>query len=921
MSGARRVSPFEWAYASAAPYFPPYAIRLQVEGEGPLAAPALRAALDLAQAANPWSGMRLRGHRWEPGARASLHEGEPGAHAPPGESVEVWRAGGLLFRCSHALMDARGLLFFAEEVFRALRGEALLGSSAAGSDHAYLRAFDHPRAREWPPPDRRSPVAAGGEIGFVWESRTVPGQEPAAGARLAFALAELAWRRDDRARIMLPVDLRQLDPGLRSVANFSSPILLDLPRGTSWEEFYRRVLEAFARHDYRGVSAVDRLIPYLPRALLGGLQAKLQRWQEKRDRYVLSGTASHVGRVELARFSAPGFSPRALRLLPFDAPGSACTLISVQHDHALEIAASAAACSREQLTTALDFLLERFAATRAGRSLPQRAAEGVRGPAQEWRNALAQFSEQVRRWPDRVAVSEGSRALTYAELDQLSARAAGALRARGVGPGDRVAVIAKRSPELVASLLGIWRAGASFVPCDPGWPASRIELVVRDSGARLTIAEPLFGEADPRVTEGAEAYVLYTSGSTGAPKGVVVAHGSLGNYLTWARVAYDPGAPAVYPLFTSLAFDLTLTALLVPLVSGGEVRVIAEADPLLAARAILQHSRVNCAKLTPSHLRLFREVGGGALRVLVVGGEALDPALAAAFPGARVFNEYGPTEATVGCVVHEFDPAHDGAVVPIGRPIANAEVLLLDHKAGAVEPGEIGEIYLSGACLAVGYHNRPGEDARFSPHPFRGGERVYRTGDRALLRDDGNFIYHGRVDDQLKIRGHRVEPGEVEGALLATGLCRDAAVVGRDGRLVAYVSGAGEEAEIREALGRRLPRALRPDLIVRLPQLPLTNNGKVDKRQLPTVAAAAGAPAEKGLEGKLEALLGEPIAPDRSLHELGFDSLRMALLLTKAAQLLPENTREAFFKDLAVFLKDPTMDQLADYLRAKGAAD
>lgn len=1000
----RALSPFECAYLGGAPLYPPFAIQLWIEAATLPTEAELRRALEAAAAVNPGARLVPVGRAWRDTGLAPRLRRLPGNEAaslahplfrepftfesPPIELV-AWEGAGLVFRCSHALMDARGLWFFVEEVFRSLRGEAPLGTNFHRAERDYLLALRHPGSRPWPKPDRLSPLAAEGArdpARFVWARRSLRGDFPAAGPRLAWALARLSFARGDSARLMVPVDLRQLDSSVRTTANFSNPLFFDLPRGTSWTEFYRMALEAFARHDERATDPVDAVFPYLPKALLGWVHRQLHSRQVRGGRYMLSGTTSHVGKLPLAAVTCPGFTPRGLFLLPFDAPSSALTLVTVQHEHGLEIAASTPAGPgvEKALTAALDRIqTELEAPLEAAEELADddehghhhahdhaqyTPIEGERVALGAGDTVLARIAESAARFPESTtAVGQGELRLSYRELLALAAGFERALREKGVRPGDRVAVLGARSSALVAALLGIHAAGAAFVPLDPEWPEGRIGLVLGDCAPTCLVTEERFAHLHrspvlfggvapaseplsvPAARADAPAYVLYTSGSTGRPKGVVVGQGSFLNYVRWAVGAYGEGL--TFPFFTSLAFDLTLTSLFVPLASGGAVRVVAENEPLSAAAAILADGNVNAVKLTPSHLRILRELGLGrsALKILVVGGEALPAALTAEVVAqtngrAAIFNEYGPTEATVGCVVHRFEPARaldrDSRAVPIGLPIANTEILVLDETASLLPPGVPGELYISGACLALGYLARPEEEARFSPHPFRSGERVYRTGDRGVLGDDGLLHYRGRLDKQVKVLGHRVEPGEVEAAIELTGLCREVAVTGEGGRLTAYVSwkraGDANAERLRLALGELLPRALVPSRIVALERLPLTANGKVNRAQLPSAEldpASEGASegtSEEAPAGSLEARLaalaagllkdGPRTLPlDRSLLELGFDSLQMALLLSQAASAhLGERERGRLFAGLGGFLRAPTLRALAEHLRALG---
>ena len=987
----RKISPFEWIYLSAARHFPPLAIQLWIEAESLPARAELENALAVAATANPGARLVPAGGWWVDSGKTPCIRNIPGSEpfslthpclhaafsfkdAPPIEIV-CWPGTGLIFRCSHALMDAGGLVFFAEETFRALRGEPLLGTCTGISDHDYLAGLGHPRSRPLLSPDKKSPLGdpTPGKAGFLQARRTIPGQVSAVSARLACALEKMHLHPDCSGRILLPVDLRQVDASLRSTCNFSNALFLELPASSAWTAYHCRILELLGRHDERAVSRLDALLRWIPAPLLGAGIQRLHDHQVKHDRYLFSATVSHIGSVSLRAFSAQGFTPKAIVPLPFDAPGSAVTLVSIQHENGLELAAScpSAAGSDGRLERALDAL--RAELEQGKHSLPvppvpdirYSPAEGPQTPLPADLTAYGLFARQANAFEARTAVSEGGKMLSYGELERLSLRCAGQLRNHGVKPGDNVAILCGRRLETIIALLGILRLGAAFVPLDPEWPAERIRFVLEDcKPACLVMDEQHEGLADfspclplselsaagaaPSdvvfdTSPESPAYVLYTSGSTGKPKGVVVGQRSLINYVLWARDAYlaELDAPAVFPFFTSLAFDLTLTSLFLPLASGGEIRVFAQRDPLQAMHAILRDPAVNAVKLTPSHLRLFSASGieKSGLHTFVVGGEALPVKLAEEIHAqssgrARIFNEYGPTEATIGCVVHRFEPGCDAdAFVPIGDPIMNTEVLLLDGYSRLVADGEAGEIYLSGGCLALGYIGRPEETARFSPHPFRAGARVYRTGDRARRLPNGGFDYRGRSDEQIKVLGHRVEPGEIEAAIEASGYCRNVAVVPEETangtRLAAFVTWRGDacEADLRAALATLLPGYMVPARITGLDHMPLNVNGKVDKTRLPVVrqpvrseAVSALGEMEAALSGIVLDLIGAEadrhVFQDESLLALGLDSLQMMLLVTLAVRrFLPDSGRDIPFSTLETFFHEPTLQNLAKHLR------
>ncbi|WFE55720.1 polyketide synthase [Micromonospora sp. WMMD712] len=465
--------------------------------------------------------------------------------------------------------------------------------------------------------------------------------------------------------------------------------------------------------------------------------------------------------------------------------------------------------------------------------------------------------------PHAVAVRAGDRSIDYATLDAWADAVAAHLYDQGVEAGSVVGLLTERGPDLVPAMLGILRAGAAFLPLDPNYPVERLRRYVEVAQCDLILADApsrAFGETvgtvlpipgpdasalavPPTVTGADLAYVLFTSGSTGEPKGVEIGHTALANFLTGIGGRLGSSAADVMLAHTTVAFDISLLELLLPLTVGGTVALASRAvarDPHRLADLI---GEVTVAQATPSMWRLLLETGwapGPGLTVLS-GGEALAPAVAERLHATSraLWNLYGPTEATIWASAHRVDAV--GSYLPLGEPLPNLDLHVLDAELNPVAPGGTGELHLSGVGLARGYANRPDRTAEvFLTHPATG-LRLYRTGDTVRLHTDGTIEWLGRADSQVKVRGNRIEPAEIERVLGGYDGVTAAAVVavpfeGRgEPRLTAYLVADRTlvKADLDEFVGQRLPEYMVPDAYVRLDAMPLTDNGKIARSRLP----------------------------------------------------------------------------------------
>ena len=567
------------------------------------------------------------------------------------------------------------------------------------------------------------------------------------------------------------------------------------------------------------------------------------------------------------------------------------------------------------------------------------------------------FESQVDLTPERIALTVEASQLTYRELNRRSNQLAHYLKERGVGPEVLVGVCVKRSLDMVVGLLGILKAGGAYVPLDPAYPTDRLDFMLKDSGATLlltqqsiglrigeSIAEVVCLDTDwPVISKGCDenlatkpgaenlAYVIYTSGSTGKPKGVAIEHRSAASLIAWARELFSEKELSGVLASTSICFDLSVFELFLPLSCGGKVLL---ANDILQLINLPSRNDVKLINTVPSAMVELLRLGGvpESVQVVNLAGEPLQPSLVDDIYKQtrvkRVFDLYGPSEDTT---YSTFAVRIPQGPATIGRPISNTRVYLLDERLQPVPIGVAGELHLAGAGLARGYFNRPQLTATaFIPDPFNTNApgRLYRTGDLARYRADGKIEYLGRIDNQVKIRGFRIELGEIESVLREHSSVRDVSVVATQEKLIAYIVPSIKPpievgrlwSDLRGLVRSKLPEYMLPAVFVELDALPLTTNGKVDRRALPTpdetrpdLEQAYVGPRDL-LEEQLVALWAsvlqlKSVGIRDNFFELGGNSLLAARLFAQIENHLGKHL------PLATLFQFPTIDQLANFLR------
>ncbi|MFJ6140292.1 amino acid adenylation domain-containing protein [Kitasatospora sp. NPDC092286] len=798
-----------------------------------------------------------------------------------------------------------------------------------------------------------TPVRPGfGQHSFTVEAHLVERMKKQGGSPFTWLLAALGVylarvHRTDHAVVGVPLLNRRTRDELAVVTLYATThaLRIDVPEDKALADIVADVQESIAAlQEHQRLPAGEAL-----RGLTAATGTRERRLFDVTFSYLPLKQLTRLDGVDIApaRHFAPPHDREALSVNVTVFPGT--TDLTIDLNHALDVfdadlpIASVAGHLTELLTQGLEKperpARELGVLTDSEQETMLRLARGPRVPYAAGKTLHGLFEERAARVPDQPAVfaADGG-VLTYAGLDARANQVARALRARGVGPDDRVAVLMERSPRQLAAVLGVLKSGGAYVPVDPGYPAQRVAFVLADSGAKVVLVDAdadlpatdapvlrtddlLHGPEGPLEPVGdgrALAYVIYTSGSTGQPKGVMVEHHSVVNRLAWMQRAYPIGTDDVLLQKTPASFDVSVWELFWWGIEGAGVALLPpgdEKDPRQILRSVADRN-VSVLHFVPSMLGPFLDLleenpglrgGARTLRRVFCSGEALPPARVEQFH--RVFgaggetgeppvlvNLYGPTEATVDVSVYECPGGAAGPVarVPIGRPIDNTDLYVMAPNGTPQPVGVPGELWIGGVGLARGYLGRPElTREKFRTEPLVPGGRLYRTGDLARRLADGNLEYLGRVDDQVKIRGNRVELGEVQDALSRLPGVRDAVVVHRTrpdgGAFLAgyYVAGdpAPDPAGLREQLAGILPQFMLPARLVPLDRIPLTPNGKADRNRLPDPEPGSDrreddpsrrTEAEAVLAGIWAEVLGTgPISVHDDYYALGGDSILM----------------------------------------------
>ncbi|WP_018692602.1 non-ribosomal peptide synthetase [Algicola sagamiensis] len=906
---SRPISVNEHLYLASGQAFSGFVIQLMIEGVGNIDEKSMKQAVNLAAERNPGIRLRRAGKYWvsdgplpqvitEEGQQGTQPEFNPLLQLPheldptTGPTCEVrivrhaprtW----VIFRALHAVMDGQGLLQFAKAVFEALRGEPCSESFSLITDDSGRKLLNTSTKNKTTLKAVHSgPRSQSVDGQFHFAMRQLNLSHPAMIAKLSLGIeAEIMQKDADLGCLMVPVDFRSVLPKhhQQSMANLSLPAFLPLSKGQSWQSRSDTLLKQIQSKSYIAYGESDHWCHTLPHRLLSWVLKKRWLKQMKSGKYMVSSVVSHIGRIYLSQFDTSQFQATRVLSVPCEIPIAPFSIVLVENVHRDDtVTTQLCLITQSAIYADPQALLDRILQS-SGFELP-RVYSAPSSKVSEKRlgevKTLHQlFESQVLQTPSQPCLTWQEATLDYATVNQRANQLAHWLRLEGLETGTIVGVNLPRSFEQVIAILATLKAGGIYLPLDPNLPEARLNYLLENSqvewvfttqhtlSTNLSLKHPIFINEIKQATQqlpienietkwhsDQPCYLLYTSGSTGAPKGVLNTHSGVVNHFLWMKQQLNLGPDDATLQKTPMSFDASLLEIFLPLQCGARVVISHEEkqnDPYHLCDLMVKH-QVTFLSIVPSILDslldVLEEERLPPLNQFLVGGEAFSTTLyrkiQKQFPHAEIYNFYGPAEAAIDSFVFHCSYPFDTYDVPIGRPIANMEAFVVDHQLQPLPPGEVGELIIAGVGVSAGYWRQSALSAeKFIAHPFHPNSpwKAYRTGDCVKQLPCGNFLFIGRQDGQVKIRGVRIELGEIEHQLEQVPWIKQAVVIAKPSHgqqvLHAYFTTTKDvcteqEGSLRSLFANDLPPYMIPAAFVRLNQMPLNSSGKVDRKAL-----------------------------------------------------------------------------------------
>jgi len=905
----REASPNEKLYIASQKCFSPLNIQCVFEGKGSIVLPELKQAVRLAADHCPGAKLVYKNGFWiESDLYPKVFELTSDTFngynfevlnlanqkmdvytSPPIEVIVLkGKTQGLIFRIFHGLMDGKGALLWIENVFRALRGQAVMDMDSKHTDLSFLKTQSYTRYKSLHLPHinvfkNNKETNTYSDINTLRVS--IEGDYKSLLAKVAKVFTD--HFEDTSSLFMVPVSLRSLDESMQTTANMVLPIFLHTRKEETYKSISQQLIKKIAQKKYLNLNNANLgILRFLPTPSLAYILKAVGTYCNKTRKHLTSGTLSYVGRYDEKEFSTPSFTCRTFYSMPLCTPFSPVSVVMYKNTHSIEISIShyRSVISEDQMNAIARDLVEEVKEIRLYNSLNNTTK------IQSEKSLVDIFKDVVHKYGKNIAVQDNLSSMTYSELDVRSNQLALKLR-REFHKDEKckdeksVLIFMNRSISFVVSVLACLKAGVTFVPVEVGaLDKSTSELlgnfngkilVTENTQSLLTDIQTFDNLKDKLINvesvhintvsykdlvnapkasnikslkysgelSGQPLYRIYTSGSTGQAKGVNISHDNIKNYLLWAKNKYNISENDGFAFFTSTSVDLTITSYLLPLICGAKIVVYPEALSSVLLKDILTSSSVNCIKATPTHLKLIHDLKLDGTHVskkklLILGGEHLSYDITLKGqnllgPECQIVNEYGPTETTIGCTAFFVKDKGSGQV-PIGNPIDNTKVIILNDSGQIVKQGQVGEVFIGGACVGLGYHeNDPLTKGSFVNVK---GEIYYKSGDIAYLNDACQLVYVSRKDRQVKIHGRRVELSAIESAFTSFDKSWQFKIVydNEKGKLIAFYTKQTlrQTSNWRTFANANLKAHLRPTAYVEIDSYPLKSSGKLDENAL-----------------------------------------------------------------------------------------
>lgn len=772
----------------------------------------------------------------------------------------------ILFRIFHGAMDGKGALIWIKNIFKILNNKIPIKTLSTENDLSILSKL--------PIKNKKNKIKFDKEILNIKNNTnkintlrlSLEGKYIAIIPKITKILTEMF--NDQNSLYLIPSDLRKYIKNLNTTSNLTFPFYLQCTKIDSWQDINDKLLDKLKQKEDLNLNLFNfKLLNKLSLNNLKLLIKALNLIKNLKNKYLISSIVSNLGTVDLYDFSTKKFKATNFYSIPVSQPFSPLSLVIVENQNTTEIVFSAyqKAIPLAQLNTICK-KIEYF----LSKKNIYKELNNNNFNIDPKLNIIDMFINTVFKYPQNIALSENNINLTYKELNQKSDVLADILLKKGLKKSTHIAVYLDRSIYLIIVILAIFKIGAIYIPIDTS-AKFRINNILNDDNIKFIITNSSI-KADvssiknkkiltidsinldlkvnfdnQNVNDNNILYQIYTSGSTGIPKGVQISNKAFKNYLFWAKNYYEIDDNNNFALFSSISVDFTLTSIFLPLINGGTLYIFKEFNHKIL-ESMLINSNINSLKFTPTHLSLINSLNlkFNNKKLLIIGGEQLDTQLAYSIQKncgqkCKIINEYGPTEATIGCIAYKFDYSNDFKYtnVPIGKPIFNTKILLLDNELISVKPNKIGEIYILGSPLAQGYYN----DENITKNNFinLNGQIAYKTGDLAKLNHENNFIFIGRKDNQLKINGHRVEIEEIKYLIKQYKNINDVFINYTKWNtkiiLKCYFTSSKiiDILKLKEFLKTKLANYMIPKYFIQIESFPIASNGKIDLKKLPKV--------------------------------------------------------------------------------------